>query len=216
MTDEHGAARRNAVRRAWDAVADDYAAARRADGPDTDLLRELAADLADGTDGPARVLDVGCGDGRRTIATLHDADPALDVVGLDFSRVQLDLARRAVPRAAVVQADMTALPFVEESFDAITAYHAVFHVPREEHPGVYREFARVLRPGGAVLTTVGSGRSESVRRNWLGSGHAMFWSTPGSEATKSQLREAGFAIEWERRVDDPLGSTALFVLARRE
>jgi hypothetical protein len=62
--------------------------------------------------------------------------------------------------------------------------------------------------------TVGSSRSESTRRDWLGSGHAMFWSTPGPAATGRQLDAAGFEIEWERRVDDPLGSTALFVLAR--
>jgi ubiquinone/menaquinone biosynthesis C-methylase UbiE len=210
MTDD--TARRNAVRRAWDAVAADYAAARRADGPDADLLRDLAADLPDG----ARVLDVGCGDGKRTMATLLDADPSLDVVGLDFSRVQLGLAHQAVPGADLVQADMTRLPFAPDSFDAVSAYHAVFHVPREQHPTVYAEFARVLRPSGAVLVTVGTGRSESVRRDWLGSGHAMFWSTPGAEATRAQLDAAGFAVDWERRVDDPLGSTALFVLARRQ
>lgn len=210
MTDD--LTRRNQVRRAWDAVADDYAAARRHDGPDTDLLVDLAADLPD----EARVLDVGCGDGRRTVETLLGADPTLDVVGLDFSRVQLGLAREAVPVATLVQADITALPFSNGTFDAVTAYHSVFHVPRAEHPGAYAEFARVLRPGGYVLTTVGKGRSESVRRDWLGSGHAMFWSTPGAEVTKTQLGAAGFSVEWERHVDDPLGSTALFVRARRE
>jgi hypothetical protein len=44
----------------------------------------------------------------------------------------------------------------------------------------------------------------------------MFWSTPGPAVTRSQLADAGFAIEWERQVDDPLGSTARFVLARLE
>jgi hypothetical protein len=44
----------------------------------------------------------------------------------------------------------------------------------------------------------------------------MFWSTPGAEVTKTQLGAAGFSVEWERHVDDPLGSTALFVRARRE
>jgi ubiquinone/menaquinone biosynthesis C-methylase UbiE len=208
MTDDR--IRRDQIRRAWDAVADDYAAARRADGPDTALLDELAADLPAG----ARVLDVGCGDGQRTIETLLDADASLDVVGLDFSRVQLALAREAVPAAHLVQADMTQLPVADRTVDAVTAYHSVFHVPRGEHPTVYAEFARVLRPGGYVLTTVGKGRSESVRRDWLGSGHAMFWSTPGAEVTKSQLEAAGFTVEWGRHVDDPLGSTALFVRAR--
>ena len=51
---------RNTVRRAWDAVSEAYAANRRADGPDADLIDELVADLP----AEATVLDVGCGDGR--------------------------------------------------------------------------------------------------------------------------------------------------------
>lgn len=200
--------RRKAVQRAWDAVADDYAAARRADGPDSRLLAELATELpANG-----RVLDLGCGDGQRTIATLVEAEPSLTVVGLDVSRVQLELARGL--DEPPVQGEMTSLPFAGGSFDAVTAYHSVFHVPREDHPAVYAECARVLRPGGRLLMTVGSSRSESTRGNWLGSGHEMYWSTPGPAVTKEQLDAAGFVVDWERRVDDPLGSTALFVLAR--
>ncbi len=198
--------RRDAVRRAWEAVADDYAATRRADGEDADLVDDLLGTLpADPT-----VLDVGCGDGMRTLANLPDGS-----LGLDFSRRQLELAGENVPGARRLQADMTALPLRDGSVDGITAYHAVFHVPRARHPDVYREFARVLRPGGSVLLTVGTGSHEGTRSNWLGSGHSMFWSTPGRDATLSQLRDAGFEVTWERTVDDPLGSTASFVLAER-
>jgi ubiquinone/menaquinone biosynthesis C-methylase UbiE len=197
---------RNAVRRAWDAVADDYARNRRADGEDAALIDDLLAALPP----DARVLDVGCGDGKRTLANLA----GVEAVGLDFSRRQLELARGTVPDARLVQADMTAIPLRADSVDGITAYHAVFHVPRDQHPAVYGEFARVLRPGGLVLTTVGTGRSESTRRNWMGSGKPMFWSTPGREATRTQLEEAGFEVVWERFVDDPLGSRALFALVR--
>jgi ubiquinone/menaquinone biosynthesis C-methylase UbiE len=195
---------RRAVRRAWDAAADDYAAARRRDGPDERLLDHLRERLPAG----ARVLDVGCGDGRRTLGNLDG--PA---VGLDFSRRQLELAGETVDAASLVQADMTALPFADDAFDGVTAYHAVFHVPRSEHPGVYREFARVLRPGGVLLASVGSGRSESIRRDWLGSGVPMFWSTSGLEAARTHLREAGFEVLWQRAVDDPDGSLSRFVLA---
>jgi ubiquinone/menaquinone biosynthesis C-methylase UbiE len=202
MTDK----RRRRVRAAWDAVAGDYAAMRNPDGPDAALLDELVADLPDG----ATVLDVGCGDGARTLANLPPG-----TLGLDFSRVQLELARERVPGARPLQGDMTALPVADDAVDAVTAYHAVFHVPRAEHPAVYREFARVLRPGGRVLLTVGRGSGDSTARNWLDSGHPMYWSTPGRETTLDQLRDAGFAVVWERLVDDPLGSEALFVLAER-
>jgi len=196
---------RSRLRRAWDAVADDYAAKRRADGEDARLVVDLLSDRpADAT-----VLDVGCGDGARTLANMDD----VRAVGLDLSARQLELARRNVPTARLLQGEMTALPLADGSVDAVTAYHAVFHVPRECHPDVYAEFARVLRPGGAVLMTVGQGRTDATRRNWLDSGHSMYWSTPGRSATGEQLRDAGFTVDWERLVDDPLGSEALFVRA---
>jgi len=196
---------RKQVKRAWESLASTYASTRPTDGNDVDLLAELVAALPE----DARVLDVGCGDGKRTLANLD----GVDRIGLDFARQGLALASDAVPDAALVQGDMTAIPLQSETVDAITAYHAVFHVRMADHPTVYREFARVLRPGGLVLTTVGTSRYETTRRGWLGSDESMFFSTPGRERTCEQLREAGFEIRWERFVDDPLGSSALFVLA---
>ena len=134
-------------------------------------------------------------------------------MGLDFSRAGLELARETAPRTRLVQADMTAVPLEADSVDAITAYHSVFHAPRAEHPAVYREFERVLRPGGVLLMTVGTSRHEGTRSNWLDSGHSMFWSTPGRAETYAQLRDTGFGIRAERTVDDPLGSEATFVFA---
>lgn len=201
---------RNDVRRAWNAVADDYAARRRADGEDAALIDELLAGLP--ANPRPRVLDIGCGDGSRTLNNLVGDT---DTVGLDFSRRQLELAGRTAPDARLLQADMTALPVADAVFDGITAYHAVFHVSRTSHPEVYDEFARVLKSGGRLLMTVGTGSNDATRRNWLNSGHAMYWSTPGRETTVEQLDDAGFDIVWERFVDDPLGSQALFVLAER-
>jgi SAM-dependent methyltransferase len=193
---------RNAVRRAWDEVSETYADRRDPDGSDAALIDDLLADLPDDPD----VLDVGCGDGARTLANLPDGS-----VGLDFSRAGLDLATDRVPAARLVNGDMTTLPFADDAFDAITAYHAVFHVPRDDQPGVYEAFARVLRSGGTLLMTLPGGRFETVRRGWMGG--EMFFAAPGRERTLAQLREAGFGGVRAETVTDPLGSSSEMVFA---
>ena len=193
---------RNAVRRAWDEVAETYATRRDPDGSDAALIDDLLAVLPSRPD----VLDVGCGDGARTLANLPPGS-----VGLDVSRRGLDLAAERVPDARLVHGEMTALPFGDDRFDAITAYHAVFHVDRERHPEVYAGFARVLRPGGRLLMTLPGGRFETVRRGWMGG--RMFFSAPGRERTLDQLRAAGFTDVETTTATDPLGSSTEFVFA---
>ena len=196
---------RSEIRRAWDEVAETYARRRDPEGSDAALIENLLAELPN----DPTVLDVGCGDGARTLANL----PA-DAVGVDISRRGLELATDAVPEARLAQGDMVALPVADDSVDGVTAYHAVFHVPRERHPEVYREFARVLRPGGAVLMTLPSGRFETVRRGWMGG--EMFFSAPGRQATLDHLAEAGFADVRTASADDPLGSSTEFAFATTE
>ncbi|WP_246985252.1 class I SAM-dependent methyltransferase [Halorientalis marina] len=193
---------RREVREAWDEISETYARNRDPTGSDADLIDDLLAAL------PADpvVLDVGCGDGARTLANL----PA-DSVGVDVSRSGLALARETVPDARLVQADMVSLPLAADSVDGITAYHAVFHVDRTDHPAVYREFARVLRPGGTLLMTLSGGRFETVRRGWMGG--RMFFSAPGRDRTLDQLDAAGFTNVRTETVSDPLGSSAEFVFA---
>jgi|AntRauTorcE11898_2_1112593.scaffolds.fasta_scaffold19689_2 ubiquinone/menaquinone biosynthesis C-methylase UbiE len=196
---------RKQVKAAWENAATEYARIREAGGADAALVR----DLVDSLDGTPTVLDIGCGDGMRTLANMTGAT----AVGIDVARTQVEMAAANVPAAHLLQGDMLAIPIADNSVDAITAYHAVFHVDRDQHPAVYREFARVLRPGGRVLLTVGSTAYEQVRSDWLGTGHEMFFSTPGQRETVRQLEAAGFDIRWQRRVEDPLGSTVPFVLA---
>ncbi len=193
---------RDAVRRAWDEVAETYAERRDPTGSDAALIDDLLAALPDRPD----VLDIGCGDGARTLANLPPGS-----VGLDVSRRGLDLARETVPDARLVHGEMSALPFAAARFDGITAYHAVFHVDRERHPAVYAEFARVLRPGGRLLMTLPGGRFETVRRGWMGG--RMFFSAPGRERALDQLRAAGFSDVETATATDPLGSSTEFVFA---
>jgi SAM-dependent methyltransferase len=193
---------RTDIRRQWDTISETYAQNRDPDGSDAALIDDLLADLPADPD----VLDIGPGDGARTLANLP-----VGSVGVDISRRGLELATETVPDAHFLQGDMTTLALADDSFDAITAYHAVFHVPRVDHPDVYQEFARVLRPGGRLLMTLPSGRFETVRRGWMGG--TMLFSAPGRDRTLAQLRDAGFPDLETTTATDPLGSSTEFVFA---
>jgi malonyl-CoA O-methyltransferase len=105
------------------------------------LEDRLVADLGVPTVG-ARLVDVGCGTGRR----LRDAGAAL-AVGVDVTPAMLARA----PRGPLVAADVVALPFRAAAFDVVWCRLVVGHV--DDLAAAYGELARVCRPGGAVVVT---------------------------------------------------------------
>ena len=102
---------RNRVRQAWDDVADAYSRNRDPDGEDAALVGDLLEDLPP----EPTVLDVGCGDGERTLARLDGTR----AVGLDFSRRGLELAQQNVPGAALAQGDMVDIPLADGTVDGV-------------------------------------------------------------------------------------------------
>lgn len=188
---------RDAVRRAYDDLAETYACRRSRDGRGMDVLETFLDSLPEA----GRILDAGCGQGAPVLARLCEAATA---VGLDFSREQLRLAAENAPGGLLVQGDMTGLPFGDDAFDAVTAYHSLIHVPFEDHRTVLDEFARVLRPGGRVLLTEGATEWSGQNPDWLDSGVEMRWDIAGAETTREQLEAAGFVVVDEWTVADEL------------
>ncbi|MBU2607256.1 MAG: class I SAM-dependent methyltransferase [Alphaproteobacteria bacterium] len=102
----------------------------------------------------ATVLDAGTGHGR-TMTQLLKRVPRGKVIGVDASAVALSIAARTLDRALLSGratlhcCDMEALPLSEASVDAILTVHTVYFV--ENLQVLFREFSRVLRPGGQLL-----------------------------------------------------------------
>jgi ubiquinone/menaquinone biosynthesis C-methylase UbiE len=97
----------------------------------------------------ARVIELGCGTGKNSEWL---AGSAREGVALDFSPGMLDVARRRVRATNVrfVEHDITrAWPVESASADVVVGDLVLEHV-RELAP-VYREAARVLRPGGQLF-----------------------------------------------------------------
>jgi len=102
---------------------------------------------------PARILDVATGTADLAIR-LCRAMPQVEVTGIDLSEQMLRVGREKVERAALAKrislakADCLALPFPDNSFDAVTVAYGVRNFERLAQG--YAEMARVLRPGGML------------------------------------------------------------------
>lgn len=94
----------------------------------------------------AKVLDVGCGTGDLSIELFEKT--AAEVVGIDFCRPMLQLAKQKAPQLRFIEGDALKLPFPDRSFDAITAGFALRNLASVESG--LSEFVRVLKRRGLI------------------------------------------------------------------
>jgi SAM-dependent methyltransferase len=198
------ARQRDLVRRGYDAISLAY----RGDREDPGRYRGWVAELAGLLPPGARVLDLGCGAGIP--ATRRLAERGLQVIGVDFSAVQLQRARRLVPAARLVQADMAALHFAAASLDAVVSFYALIHLPLADQRALFGRVRSWLRPAGLFLAIVGA-------QPWTGTEHFhgadMFWEHAETGSYLDWLEEAGFTPVWDRFVPEGDGGHSL-ILAR--
>lgn len=95
-----------------------------------------------------RMLDVAVGTGWVAKAAQHILNTDDAIVGLDISRGMLQQARQCLD-ISLIQASADALPLADTCIDFIVMGYALRHV--SDLAVVFREFHRVLRPGGRVL-----------------------------------------------------------------
>ena len=165
-----------------------------------------------GLRGDERILDLGCGRGAVLLMAAQHLTTGR-AVGVDLwrRRDQSGNAAEATQRNAVAEgvadrvelhtADMTVLPFADESFDVVVSSLAIHNISgaagREK---ALREAVRVLRPGGRLVIAdvfwaarqypaqlAGLGITGAVRR-WLG---WRFWGAVLVTATKPEQPGSG-------------------------
>ena len=128
----------------YDRIIHDELASFRAEG----WRRLIAAQTGNRTG--LNVLDCGCGPAFFTILL---AKAGYRVTGIDAAEGMLEKARKNVAEygaaAAILEMDCHELSFPDDSFDLVVSRN-VTHALRD-HPKVYREWLRVLRPGGVLL-----------------------------------------------------------------
>ena len=137
-----------------------------------------------------RLLDVGCGEGRHTLAAyLHTGVMAVGV-DLGFDDLQTASGRIADMDAykpqgeiAFLQGDATGLPFPDDYFDRVVCSEVLEHIPN--FIAVLDELNRVLKPGGRLCVSVPRAWPERICW-WLSE---AYHNTPGGHI---RIFNAGF------------------------
>jgi SAM-dependent methyltransferase len=197
------------VREGYDVIAPAYNAGRLArEAVNVEWLDSLAAYLPK----KRAAIDLGCGGG--VPITRYFAERGWEVTGYDLSEQILDLARQQVPGAAFEQASMVDLELPENSVDLILSFFAIIHVDRMLHRTLFAKLFSWLRPGGAVLLSLGAGDNPGeYNPNWHGA--PMTWSHFGAETNLKLLEEVGFQLIWHEVEHMPTESH-LFVIAHKQ
>ena len=102
-------------------------------------------------EGPNRILDAGCGEGR-TGAALKAAGKAGQVVGIERCAPIAEIARRHVDRVVCADLESLELPFAAEYFDYIIFGDVLEHLVNPW--GVVESLARHLRHGGHIIASI--------------------------------------------------------------
>ncbi len=101
----------------------------------------------------ATVLDLGCGAGLDSLIAARRTEQTGKVIGVDFSEAMLGRARQGAAEcgadnAQFLRAEAEKLPLEDGSID-VALVNGIFNLnPARE--AIFRELARVVRPGGVV------------------------------------------------------------------
>src|SRR3954470_6144737 len=136
-----------------------YSALEQAELPEAAVLASLGcgnpiavAELKEGE----RVLDLGSGGGIDVLLSAKRVGPSGRAIGLDMTDEMLELAQRNAAEAGATNVEFGGghiedIPLPAGSVDVVIS-NCVINLAADK-PAVFREIARVLRPGGRVGIT---------------------------------------------------------------
>jgi ubiquinone/menaquinone biosynthesis C-methylase UbiE len=165
----------------------------------------LAADLG------RSIGDIGCGTGRLApFLAAKDVSPH----GVDLSPEMVRVARRDYQDFAFDVADLRGLPFEDASLAGVVCWYSLIFLAPADRAVAFGELARVVKPGGYLVTAFKSGDGK-LRRGGrlagLGVEYDGYWLS--AEEMEDRVTEAGFATVF--RGVRPAEEQYCYLLARR-
>ena len=189
------------LRAAHDVLAECYA--RRLAGaldqmPAERVVLGLFCELTRAADLGTQVGDIGCGTGR---LEPYLAAKGLSPRGIDLSPEMIRVARRDYPGFGFDVADVRELPFDDASLAGVVCWYSLMFLAPADRPVAFSELARVVKPGGYLVTAFKAGDSQvrrAGRSTGLGVEFDVYWLSAGE--MERRVIDAGFAtVFWGGR-----------------
>ena len=153
----------------------------------------------------ASVLDLGCGTGEPMLRYLVERQ--YEVLGVDASVAMIDIARMRFPDTRFEVCDMRELN-LQRRFDAVIAWHSLFHLAPGDQRAMIQTFARHLQPGGLLMFTSGSDAGEVWSEN---GGEALYHASLAQAEYGSLLETHGFQVLHHAMDDAACGGATVWI-----
>ncbi|MCL1984562.1 MAG: class I SAM-dependent methyltransferase [Methanomassiliicoccaceae archaeon] len=125
----------------------------------------------------AKILDVGCGNGKTSFALM---EAGYNVVGIDISDVAVETYNRMYEgRMKAICASAASIPMEDGEMDGAVMIHVLEHMTEEESKQALAELRRVLRPDSRIFVRVfhkddmRSGKGERIDDNTVVRGNGI-------------------------------------------
>jgi SAM-dependent methyltransferase len=139
----------------------------------------------------ANILDLGCGPGQHSKFFIENG---FKVVGVDYSKEMIKLAKLYVPNADFHVMNIAKLKFKLNSFDSIWASASLIHIKKEDFAIVLEKLRRILKQDGIFYFSLKEGAGEEDTIDSRYGGVIKFHSYFNKKEIEEYLLNTGFKI----------------------
>jgi SAM-dependent methyltransferase len=138
--------------------------------------------------GNAKVLDLGCGNGR--LLTFIKKHGCKSYLGVDQSVALLEHARELHPEYEFKEMDISEMKLLKGDFDALFAIASFHHIPPELQLSALKQWKAKMKPGSYLFMT-----------NWNMFQKRFFWSAVVSHLSFFSKTRAAVMVPWSGRLN---------------
>lgn len=163
-----------------------------------------------------RLLNLGCGSGIPVAGYCLGKGYAL--VGVDYSKTMIELARKHYPDTDWPDADWRVQDITQLSltgkFDGIYSWDGFFHLSIDQQRAVLPKLSNLVKPQRAIMLTVGTGEGEVTG---MVGGETVYHASLAPDEYKELLSQGGFeTITYVADDQIILGRSVLFASGKRK